>query len=92
MELEDFNKILKDHTYTKDVHPKITNVIFEEPHEIFLNSIDLFNDIKEIAIIKSPNETIEIQLYDETENNQLTIDLDEIESLRIYTTSVEDLE
>ncbi len=92
MELKEFNKILKDHTYTKDVHPKITNVILEEPHEIFLNSIDLFSDIKEIAIIKTPQNGIEIQLYDEDENNQLTINLEEIESLRIYTNSLDDLE
>lgn len=90
MELKNFNKIIKEHTYTKEVIGDITNITLEETHELFINNIDLISDVKEISIIQRPKKEIEIQMYDTSGDNLFDIDLKEIDSVKIYMELIDD--
>ncbi|MDD5960365.1 hypothetical protein [Methanobrevibacter wolinii] len=83
MELNELKKAIEKHDYNKNIKDGNIIIKLNEPHEMFLNNINLYSKIQKIILNKNKNNYI-IQLYDNEDNLKLNEDLSKIKSLRIY--------
>ena len=83
MELNELKKAIEKHDYNKNIKDRNIIIKLNEPHEMFLNNINLYSKIQKIILNKNKNNYI-IQLYDNEDNLKLNEDLSKIKSLRIY--------
>ncbi|OWT32982.1 hypothetical protein BGI41_04740 [Methanobrevibacter sp. 87.7] len=83
MELNELENVIKKHDYNKTIENENIIITLNEPHEMFLNNINLYNRIQKIILNKKENSYI-LELYNNQGHKKFSKDLTEVKSLRIY--------
>ncbi|MGN1362178.1 MAG: hypothetical protein ACI4VU_00450 [Methanobrevibacter sp.] len=83
MELNELKEVIKKHDYNKNIKDGNITIKLNEPHEMFLNNINLYSKVQKIILNKNENDYT-IELYDNEDNLKLNESLSKIKSLRIY--------